>query len=98
MRSRAGEKAKTNGATNVTRLNRVEVHPVRVDELARVGDLAAERDEGLDRVRHEPCRLDGARERVRAGADGLGADPAAGPNFGLDDTPVAFVDRTEQRH
>ena len=34
------------------------------------GDVAAERDERLDRMRDEAGRLDRAREGVRAGGDG----------------------------
>ena len=64
--------------------------------LLRGADVAAERDERLDRVRDEPRRLDrrsgtctGPRRRV------CDSDPV-GQTVGLDDTAVSLVDRAQQ--
>ena len=66
-------------------------------EALRGGDVAAERDERLDRVRDEACRLDRAREGVRACGDGC-RTRAARPHLGLDDTAIALVDGAQSGH
>ena len=66
--------------------------PKTLRDRLRGGDFAAERDERLDRMRDEARRLDGARERVRAGRHGArGRARSARPR------PRRRIDRPRRR-